>query len=400
MNRAFRPGRLGTLAALAIIMLPATAAFAGVLEDRLQQTRADARGTKSEMAVVDTRQQALVRQVTSLNRRIAELDGPLRELERDVDNLDYRIEQRRTRVIALRAERETQRKEIIRLDAEANAARDLLATRVVAAYKTGDTGLVEQLAGAGSLTDLFKREEALGHVVGLDKRVIERITGAERSVRIKRSRNFELRRQIRDDIDQLARDRADVDGKRATAQRARDEVASVRAARDAYLRKLNSRKEQLGEHLESLEGDAKILEDVIKNGSTAFQGQIGGLTASGIIWPVNGPMISPFGQRWGRLHAGVDIAVGTGTPIHAAASGVVTYASEMSGYGNMVIIQHAGNLATGYAHQSQIATHVGAMVSQGEVIGFVGCTGHCFGPHLHFETRVNGTPSDPMQYLS
>ena len=122
-------------------------------------------------------------------------------------------------------------------------------------------------------------------------------------------------------------------------------------------------------------------------------------SSSGFIWPVSGPVVSPFGMRWGRMHTGIDIAVGYGTPIHAAASGRVIYAGWMDGYGNLVFIDHGNGLSTGYAHQSQIAVSTGQSVTQGDVIGYVGCTGHCFGPHLHFEVRVNGNPADPLGYL-
>jgi murein DD-endopeptidase MepM/ murein hydrolase activator NlpD len=118
-----------------------------------------------------------------------------------------------------------------------------------------------------------------------------------------------------------------------------------------------------------------------------------------LIWPVNGPLVSPFGMRWGRLHAGIDIAVPAGTPIRAADSGRVVLMGWVGGYGNYTCIQHTGSLSTCYAHQSSYATSSGASVSQGQVIGYVGCTGHCFGDHLHFETRVNGSPVDPMGYL-
>jgi murein DD-endopeptidase MepM/ murein hydrolase activator NlpD len=121
-------------------------------------------------------------------------------------------------------------------------------------------------------------------------------------------------------------------------------------------------------------------------------------SASGLIWPVNGPVVSGFGMRWGRMHTGIDIAVPYGTPIHAAASGTVIYSGWMGGYGNFVIVDHGGGMATAYAHQSSIAVG-GGSVSQGQVIGYVGCTGHCFGPHLHFEVRINGSPVDPMGYL-
>jgi murein DD-endopeptidase MepM/ murein hydrolase activator NlpD len=122
-------------------------------------------------------------------------------------------------------------------------------------------------------------------------------------------------------------------------------------------------------------------------------------SSAGLIWPVSGPVVSPFGYRWGRLHAGIDIAVPYGTPIHAAAAGTVVLAGWVSGYGNYTCIDHGGGLATCYAHQSSYAVSQGAAVSQGQVIGYVGCTGHCFGPHLHFEVRINGTPVDPLGYI-
>jgi murein DD-endopeptidase MepM/ murein hydrolase activator NlpD len=104
-------------------------------------------------------------------------------------------------------------------------------------------------------------------------------------------------------------------------------------------------------------------------------------------------------MRWGRMHEGIDIGVGYGTPIHAAAAGTVIYCGWMEGYGNLVVIDHGGGLATAYGHQSSIAVGCGQTVAQGDVIGYVGCTGHCFGPHLHFEVRINGTPVDPLGYL-
>jgi murein DD-endopeptidase MepM/ murein hydrolase activator NlpD len=115
------------------------------------------------------------------------------------------------------------------------------------------------------------------------------------------------------------------------------------------------------------------------------------------VWPVNGPLVSPFGMRWGRLHAGVDISAPAGTPVRAAASGRVIYAGWMGGYGNLVVIDHGGGLATAYAHLSSIWG--GGSVSQGQGIGAVGCTGSCTGNHLHFEVRVNGQPVDPFGYL-
>ena len=95
----------------------------------------------------------------------------------------------------------------------------------------------------------------------------------------------------------------------------------------------------------------------------------------------------------------MDIGVGIGTPIHAAKAGTVIFAGQMSGYGNVVIVDHGGGFSTLYAHQSRLAASEGQQVTQGQVIGYSGNTGHSTGPHVHFETRVNGNPQNPRQYL-
>ena len=123
------------------------------------------------------------------------------------------------------------------------------------------------------------------------------------------------------------------------------------------------------------------------------------VSGAGFIWPVNAPITSPFGWRWGRMHEGLDLGAAYGTPIAAAAAGVVIYAGWEGGYGNLTVIDHGGGLATAYGHQSRIAVSVGQSVAQGEIIGNVGSTGHSTGPHLHFEVRVNGQAVDPLGYL-
>ena len=116
-------------------------------------------------------------------------------------------------------------------------------------------------------------------------------------------------------------------------------------------------------------------------------------------------LVSPFGPRrhpiFGgiRLHAGIDLKGEPGDPIYAAGSGVVSEAGDRGGYGQMVDIEHPGGLLTRYAHLSSIATAVGTTVSAGDLIGHMGCSGLCTGPHLHFETREFEMPVDPLIYL-
>ncbi len=126
----------------------------------------------------------------------------------------------------------------------------------------------------------------------------------------------------------------------------------------------------------------------------------GSCGSSTISTPVRGTVTSEFGPRGGRNHDGIDIAAPTGTPVRAAACGTVSLAGQQSGYGNIVCITHTSQFSTCYAHLSRFGVTSGAQVQQGQVIGYVGCTGSCTGPHLHFETRVNGQAQDPRTYLS
>lgn len=122
--------------------------------------------------------------------------------------------------------------------------------------------------------------------------------------------------------------------------------------------------------------------------------------SSQLIWPAQGVLTSKFGPRWGRQHNGIDIGANTGTTIVAAAAGSVVAAGPAAGFGNRVIVNHGNGFATLYAHMNVINTTKGATVAAGTPIGTVGCTGICTGPHLHFETRVNGVAYNPLNYLN
>ena len=115
--------------------------------------------------------------------------------------------------------------------------------------------------------------------------------------------------------------------------------------------------------------------------------------------PIKGVKTSPFGPRGGRNHDGIDIAAPTGTPIRAAECGVVSFSGDQGGYGNMVCVNHSSALQTCYAHMSRTAATKGQTVRKGQVIGYVGSTGNSTGPHVHFETRINGQARDPEPYL-
>ena len=151
--------------------------------------------------------------------------------------------------------------------------------------------------------------------------------------------------------------------------------------------------EEIRRDLEILERENRRIERALRNLGGS------GIGTGRLIWPARGPINSPFGMRWGRLHAGIDIGVPSGTPIRAADAGRVVLSGPSGGYGNYICVQHTRTLSTCYAHNSRLGARRGDRVRQGQVIARSGNTGNSTGPHLHFETRVNGRPVDPRRYL-
>jgi murein DD-endopeptidase MepM/ murein hydrolase activator NlpD len=180
----------------------------------------------------------------------------------------------------------------------------------------------------------------------------------------------------------------------------RDSYASVRSEKAGMLANTRATRAELEGHVHALEREQAAVLARLRGSSGG--GGVAGPVRQGsgtLIWPANGAVSSPYGMRWGRLHAGIDIPLPVGTGLRAAAAGRVAIAGWVGGYGNYTCIQHAGALSTCYGHQSSIGVSVGQSVSQGQVIGSSGNTGNSTGPHLHFEVRINGSPVDPLGYL-
>jgi murein DD-endopeptidase MepM/ murein hydrolase activator NlpD len=225
----------------------------------------------------------------------------------------------------------------------------------------------------------------------------------------------------RDVFDELRGTRLELEDKKATAAEQRRVAAERRgavesklaklrtdqAALDAQSKALDSRIKQFQSEVDGLAKSEAAIAALIRQRAAAARASRGGfdpgadgrVSGAGLVWPLRGPVTSEYGSRWGRQHTGIDISAGTGTPIRAAKGGVVILASSYSGYGQTVIIDHGSGFTTLYAHMSRIGTTDGASVSQNQVIGYVGSTGNSTGPHLHFETRVNGSPQNPRRYL-
>ena len=392
-----RPMIVACIAACVVATSTAIAA-AGPLEDQLARTNKQKGAVRAQLSDIGERQQRVLSQIEKVNTKINELTIPINDLSARISDLNARIQHRQDRIVQLRVEFIQQKREIINLDGELGVAQDRLAARLVAVYKNGDQRYA-WLAGIHDMRDMFDRKTVVTQVATRDNQIAANITSLQQRLRDKRARNSDLREDMRSQIASITADRSELEGARARLESKRAQLAVAKAGRDSLLTKYDKQEQALHNQMDHLDEDSAVLKKAIESGATSFGGGVPAISSGGLMWPVNGPVVSRFGMRWGRMHEGWDIAVPAGVPIHAAQSGIVTYAGWMSGYGNLVVIQHAGSLSTAYGHQSRLGSSVGQVVVQGQVIGFVGCTGHCFGDHVHFETRINGNAVDPDNYL-
>lgn len=270
----------------------------------------------------------------------------------------------------------------------------VLSSRLVDIYKSTQPDAVTVILESDGFDDLVTRYDYLSRVQDQDAVIVGR-------VRSLRDETEETVKRIRSARNSIVARQAELERTRVQLETREDELSSVRAEKEAALDGVRASERRLEGDISDL--SAEIEKQLAAEASTTTSDPLpaGPAIDSGgeMIWPVSGPMTSPFGSRWGRLHAGIDIAAPSGTPIRAAKAGKVTLAEFYGGYGNYTCIDHGGGLSTCYAHQVRLGTTSGATVEQGEVMGYVGNTGASFGDHLHFEVRVNGAPVDPLGYL-
>jgi murein DD-endopeptidase MepM/ murein hydrolase activator NlpD len=340
--------------------------------------------------------------ITRYSRRISSLQGDITVLQRKQVSIQIDLDAKRAELARTQEELRQERLRLARLKARLAEARVALADRLVQLYKADRPDVVTVVLESDGFADLLERTEFMRRVSDQDARIIDRVRTARAEAKRTEARLDKLEdKQVKITQEIEARRDAVARVKGQLVDR-RDAFARVRSAKSSALASTRDDRQHLEGDLAALEKEnARIQAQLANAQNGSAPGAAGPIRpgSGGMIWPVNGPVVSPFGMRWGRLHAGVDIAVPAGTPIRAAKAGRVILLGWTGGYGNYTCIGHGGGVSTCYAHQSRYATSNGASVSQGQVIGYVGCTGHCFGDHLHFEVRIGGAPVNPMGYL-
>jgi murein DD-endopeptidase MepM/ murein hydrolase activator NlpD len=383
------PRRLALAFFLCLMVVLPAALGSPARADRLQSLQAKIAGAQvqeerlqSDIGTIESRIRTLERQVGGVSNRL--------------DSLEHDLALQQEKLNRIRRLYRFQTQQLDFFSHEYNVSVDRLNVRLIELYESEEPTTLDVLMSSNSLGEFLERVDYVRDIGSQDAVISTQVRGAKQRWHVVREKTKVTKKRVETVTRTIAVRTSQV---RAEKQRLLVSERGLAAVRGRKKNRLASVQESKAEYLHEVAGlqasSRQVTAQLQAAGSSSYDSTP---SSSGLIWPVNGPVVSGFGMRWGRMHEGIDIAVPYGTPIHAAASGTVIFSGWMSGYGNFVIIDHGGGMATAYGHQSSIAVG-GGTVSQGQVIGYVGCTGHCFGPHLHFEVRINGSPVDPLGYL-
>lgn len=367
---------------------------------------------RHQAAAVTARRKAAKAQVTadSLLAETRRLETQIDAIEKEIGQLGGEIgtvAQRRGRlekeIGLLRGDITGKERSISVLRQQYDERTAALAARVDTVYRQGDWAYIDMLLGSQDLGDLIQRtefvtlimrqDEDIAAVIETDKTALEdAATALNRALETVQAK----RAEVKAEEEALRRLQSAQDKKRDARQNVQDEKAGLLAETKQNIARLSAA-------ADAEEAESSRIAALLRGGSSHGSGKYAGT----MVWPTPGHnrVSSNFGYRihpilhTRRMHNGIDISAPSGARIVAAGRGSVVYAGWRGGYGNCTMIDHGNGVVTVYAHQSRIAVRVGQSVTAGQTIGYVGSTGLSTGPHLHFEVRVNGSPTNPLNYL-
>jgi len=393
------PRRITVLiAASAVVALCVPVALGQSLYDRKNAVDSRISGLRDSIQQAKAREGVLTSEISDASSRIEVLGGGITVLSDKLAALERDLAAHRSRLARLEARLREQAATLRRLTQQHAVAQRRLEERLVQLYESNEASDIEILLQAQSFSDLLEQLDYFKAIGEQDKRIADTIKRLQIEMRLAKQQTAATTAEVSKTTAILARKTEEQRAARAALLARQAALAAARQSKQGLLADVRQERHADEEDLQAMQAASAAIAAQIQGAQGGSSGGGGSPSSSGLIWPVSGPITSGFGWRWGRMHEGIDIGAPCGTPIHAAASGSVIYTGWMDGYGNIVIIDHGGGIATAYAHQSAIYVG-GGSVSQGQTIGAVGSTGHSTGCHLHFEVRVNGTPVNPLNYL-
>jgi murein DD-endopeptidase MepM/ murein hydrolase activator NlpD len=385
--------------AFLVVLVVATPAF-GDDATKKQQIDSQISSLQGKLAAQKQREQALRNEVSNFTSRIRTLESRVGDVSLRLSTMEADLALHQHRLNALNELFRVQTQKFVFLKEQYAESVKVLNTRIVDIYESDETSTIDVFLGSSSLQDAVDKVQYLNEIGDQDRRIAHQVAVAKAEIKVQRAKTKKLRGTVQSETAVISARTAQTRFVRNELVGAKNDLSTKQQQKLQDISKLTADQQAEAGEIDALQAASNSIAERIRAAQANRQAGSPTSTPSsaGLIWPVNGPITSPFGWRWGRMHQGIDIGVGMGTPIKAAAAGTVIYCGWESGYGNLTVIDHGGNLATAYGHQSSIAVACGQQVAQGDVIGYVGCTGHCTGPHLHFEVRIDGNPVDPLGY--
>lgn len=317
-------------------------------------------------------------QLNNLNERIYGYESEIASLEKNLGNIEKEIE-----IVTAK---------LNLIQENYNLQRDVLQNRIVALYESGDIVYLDVLLSSNTLSEFITNYYLIGEIAKYDSDLLENIE------------NQKI--QIENIKSSLEENKENVKTIKKNKEKTSIALENSKIIRNSYINKLNAQEKETQSKIDEFQAELNSIEAQIVALTT---GNIGSDYVGGeFAWPAPGytTITSKFGMRFhpifkvNRMHTGTDIGMPTGAYIIAANDGIVIKSMYTTGYGNMVMIDHGGGVATVYGHGSEIIAQTGQTVKRGDIIMKAGSTGWSTGPHLHFEIRINGTCVDPMPFIT
>lgn len=392
LRRARWPGvALSCLVAVGVLIAPMSAGAQQDGEERLSQARRELERIGEELDEAAS-------QVEDRERALDDAEKRLAEIEDVVNRVSLQVERQRAAVGEAEQELET-------VEAEADELEALFAERIAHLYMQGPELSLETFLSSSGADEAIARTVLLERVAEGDQVDIERLEASATRVQAQRER--------------LAEEEERLSGLLAEQEVLLAEAEELRDSRALATASARQRAQRLATEQDDLEAEESELQALIERQKEEHRRQeearrrredaqqrasrstgAGRVSSGGFAWPMCAPVTSGYGPRWGRMHRGIDLGASTGTPMSAIRGGTVIYAGWRGGYGRLLLIDHHNGVVSAYAHTSRFAVGAGASVSRGQTVAYVGSTGNVTGPHLHLETRVNGSAVNPRQFLS
>ncbi len=378
------------------LLLTLTVALPAALgqQARAQSSSDRLSSLQARIAAAEAREAALSSEIGSIEGRIRTLERQVGGVSAQLSTLEHDLALQQEKLNRIQTLFRAQTEHLDFLNRQYGISVDRLNRRLIELYQSDDPTTLDVLLSTESLSDFLDQIDFVRDLGEQDARITTQVNGAKVRVHDAREKTRVTRDKVATVTRTIAVRTAQVRSEKERLLVSQRGLSTSRSQKAKSLVSVREEKEQFLNEVAALAASSAQVTATIQASSSYSSTP----SAQGLVWPCSGTITSGYGMRWGRLHAGIDIAAAYGAPIYAAASGTVIFAGWMGGYGNFVIIDHGGGLATAYAHQSSIAVG-GGSVSQGQVIGYVGSTGYSFGAHLHFEVRVNGSAVDPLGYL-